>query len=108
MKESVLITGASGFLGFHLINAALQANLDVFAAVRAKSNISHLSDLPIKIIHLEYENPLALAEDFKQKNTTTSFMLRVLQKPIVKQNMTWSIMFILEILRWLPAKFRNT
>lgn len=67
MKESVLITGASGFLGFHLINAALQANLDVYAAVRAKSNISHLSDLPIKIIQLAYENPITLAEDFKQK-----------------------------------------
>lgn len=67
MKESVLITGASGFLGFHLINAALQANLDVFAAVRAKSNISHLSDLPITIIQLDYENPLGLAEDFKKR-----------------------------------------
>ena len=67
MKESVLITGASGFLGFHIINAALQANLNVFAAVRAKSNISHLSDLPIKIIQLDYENPLSLSEDFKQK-----------------------------------------
>jgi len=67
MKESVLITGASGFLGFHIINAALQANLDVFAAVRAKSNIRHLIDLPVKIVQLNYENPLALAEDFKQK-----------------------------------------
>lgn len=67
MKERVLITGASGFLGFHLINAALQANLDVFAAVRSKSNISHLSNLHIKIVQLDYENPFALAEDFKEK-----------------------------------------
>jgi UDP-glucose 4-epimerase len=36
MKERVLITGASGFVGYHLIKEALHNNLEVFAAVQEK------------------------------------------------------------------------
>ena len=56
MSESVLITGASGFLGYHLIMAALEKKLDVFAAVRTRSQIEHLKELPIKFVSLNYEN----------------------------------------------------
>ena len=56
MSESVLITGASGFLGYHLIMAALEKKLDVFAAVRTKSKIEHLKGLPVKFVSLNYEN----------------------------------------------------
>ncbi|GAB3834279.1 hypothetical protein GCM10028895_54360 [Pontibacter rugosus] len=45
MKERVLITGASGFVGYHLIEAALQAGMDVYAAVRASSEVAHLEGL---------------------------------------------------------------
>ena len=41
MKERVLITGASGFVGFHLIEAALKKELEVYAAVRPSSQIAH-------------------------------------------------------------------
>ena len=54
MSERVLITGASGFLGYHLILAALDQNLDVYAAVRKNSQIGHLKDLPIKYLSLNY------------------------------------------------------
>lgn len=67
MKQKVLITGASGFLGFHLINAAIEANLEVYAAVRAKSNLNHLQGLPIQFIQLNYENELDLIENFKKE-----------------------------------------
>ena len=56
MKEKVLITGASGFLGFHLINAAIENNLDVYAAVRGNSNIKHLQELPIKFVQLNFSD----------------------------------------------------
>ena len=62
MSESVLITGASGFLGYHLIMAALEKNLDVFAAVRGNSRIEHLKDLPIKFVSLNYEDVGALSK----------------------------------------------
>ena len=54
MNERVLITGASGFLGYHLILAALDQNLDVYAAIRKNSQIEHLKDLSIKYLLLNY------------------------------------------------------
>ena len=56
MSESVLITGASGFLGYHLLKAALEKDLNVYAAVRKSSHIDHLKVLPVKYVYLNYEN----------------------------------------------------
>lgn len=42
MKEKVLITGASGFIGHHLVQAALQEGYEVHAAVRPSSDIAGL------------------------------------------------------------------
>jgi len=60
MKEKVLITGASGFLGFHIINAAIENNLEVYAAVRNNSDVKHLQDLPIQLIRLNFANQQGL------------------------------------------------
>jgi UDP-glucose 4-epimerase len=54
MKQKVLITGASGFLGYHLINAAVANELEVYAAVRAKSTFNHLEELPVNKVVLDY------------------------------------------------------
>lgn len=54
MKQRVLITGASGFVGYHIIEQALQNNLDVYAAIRKGSNIEHLKHLNIQYIYLNY------------------------------------------------------
>ena len=56
MSERVLITGASGFLGYHLVLAALHQKLDVYAAIRKTSQIEHLKDLPIKYLLLNYND----------------------------------------------------
>lgn len=56
MKEKVLITGASGFIGFHLIEEALLRNLDVYAAVRPGSNLKHLKEYAINFCELDYTN----------------------------------------------------
>ena len=68
MKEKVLITGASGFLGFHLINAAIENNLDVYAAVRGNSNIKHLQELPIKFVQLNFSDTEELNNIFFENN----------------------------------------
>ncbi len=56
MKEKVLITGASGFIGFHLIEAALQKGLAVCAAVRPGSVIDHLKGFDLEFCELDYTN----------------------------------------------------
>ena len=56
MSESVLITGASGFLGYHLILAAIEQNLNVYAAIRKNSQIGHLKEMPVKYVYLNYED----------------------------------------------------
>jgi len=65
MKERVLITGASGFVGYHLIEAALNNNLEVYAAIRKSSNIEHLKGLDIKYTYINFEDVDALIRDVK-------------------------------------------
>ncbi|MEO3406471.1 NAD(P)-dependent oxidoreductase [Mucilaginibacter sp. CAU 1740] len=60
MKERVLITGASGFVGYHLIEEALQNNLEVFIAIRKSSKIDHLKNFDIQYIYPEFNNQEAL------------------------------------------------
>lgn len=67
MKERVLITGASGFVGYHLVTEALNKNLDVFVAVRSSSKIDHLKHLDIKYTILEFNNPGALEKEILEK-----------------------------------------
>jgi nucleoside-diphosphate-sugar epimerase len=62
MKERVLITGASGFVGYHLIEEALHNNLEVYAAVRKNSHTDHLKHFDINYIDLDYKNPAALKQ----------------------------------------------
>ncbi|TDE11308.1 NAD-dependent epimerase/dehydratase family protein [Dyadobacter psychrotolerans] len=45
MSERVLITGASGFIGQHLVQVALEKGFEVHAAVRPSSEISNLQEL---------------------------------------------------------------
>lgn len=53
MKNKILITGASGFLGYHLINEAQKRGLEVYAAVRRSSDVSHLN---CPLLYLNYES----------------------------------------------------
>ncbi len=66
MTQKVLITGASGFLGYHLINAAIENGLEVYAAIRKNSNIKHLQDLPIKYVMPDYGNAEGLTNLFSE------------------------------------------
>ncbi len=68
MKKKVLITGASGFVGYHLVQEALAKGLDVVAAVRSSSQIAHLQSLPIDFTTLDYGNIQQLAADIKEKS----------------------------------------
>jgi UDP-glucose 4-epimerase len=65
MSQKVLITGASGFLGYHLIQSAIDSGLKVYAAVRTNSDIKHLEGLPVQYLFLNYDNE----EDITQQLT---------------------------------------
>ncbi len=65
MKERVLITGASGFVGYHLIEAALAAGMEVFGAIRRSSDISHLSGLDVKFVYPDYTDAGKLQKELE-------------------------------------------
>lgn len=67
MRKKVLITGASGFVGYHLIIAAIGHGLDVYAAIRPNSNTSHLSSLNINYVHLNFNAVDALKAELEEK-----------------------------------------
>ena len=56
MSTKILITGASGFVGYHLIDAALTAGFKVYAAVRKSSDVSHLKAFDITYVDLDYQS----------------------------------------------------
>jgi len=66
MKEKVLITGASGFVGFHLIQKALELGFQVFAAVRNSSNVEHLKELGITIVDFNFSDKSDIRANFER------------------------------------------
>ena len=67
MKERLLITGASGFVGYHLIIEALQHNFEVYAAIRKSSRIDHLKWLNVNFVYLDFDNLDSLVQELKEK-----------------------------------------
>lgn len=65
MKKRILITGATGFVGFHLIKAALASDMDVYANIRKSSDTDHLKDLPIHYVELDFESICALKKNIE-------------------------------------------
>ncbi|QQL51306.1 NAD-dependent epimerase/dehydratase family protein [Mucilaginibacter ginkgonis] len=68
MKERVLLTGASGFIGFHIIEALLTAGYDVTAVVRKSSKVEHLSEFAIQYTDLDFNSVDALKDNIAQNN----------------------------------------
>ncbi|MEO6313953.1 MAG: NAD(P)-dependent oxidoreductase [Chitinophagaceae bacterium] len=57
MKKKLLITGASGFLGYHLIEAALSQEYEVYAGIRKLSSTGHLDKARVTIVELDMSDP---------------------------------------------------
>lgn len=56
MKKRILITGATGFLGYHLIEEAYKHHYEVYAGIRKGSNVKHLNLFDIKYVPLSYHS----------------------------------------------------
>lgn len=61
---SVLITGASGFIGSHLAEEGIARGYEVFAGVRAASSREFLSHPGIRFVNVDLDNPRSLGETF--------------------------------------------
>lgn len=63
---TILITGASGFVGSHLVEAALAAGYEVWAGVRKTSSRQWLTDERIHFIELNLNDKGALSAQLKR------------------------------------------
>lgn len=66
MKEKLLITGASGFLGYHLIEEALLQDYEVYAGVRKSSNTRHLVHDNVHLLELDLSDTDAVKKKLEQ------------------------------------------
>lgn len=53
-KKRILITGASGFLGSHLVEAALESGFEVYAGIRSTSNKQFLRQPDIHFYEMDF------------------------------------------------------
>ena len=65
--ESVLVTGASGFIGSFIVEEALARGMEVWAAVRKSSSRAFLTDSRIHFIELTLSDPDALRKELDGK-----------------------------------------
>jgi nucleoside-diphosphate-sugar epimerase len=63
MPKKLLITGVSGFVGYHLVSQAVDLGFEVYGAVRPNSEISHLKAFNIQYRNLDYTDVDALRDE---------------------------------------------
>lgn len=67
--KKILITGASGFVGSHLVEEALSRNMEVYAGIRKTSSRQYLKNEQIRFFEMDF----AKKEDLKEKLNSVSF-----------------------------------
>ncbi|MBI1226106.1 MAG: NAD-dependent epimerase/dehydratase family protein [Bacteroidetes bacterium] len=65
--KKILITGASGFVGSHLVEEALQRDLEVYAGIRRSSSKEYLQDERINFVEMNFEDKSQMANLMKRK-----------------------------------------
>lgn len=66
MSKKVLITGASGFVGYHLVDVALQKGYEVTAAIRSSSKTEHLKGLDVSFVSLNLSDKSSLLVELEK------------------------------------------
>lgn len=56
MRPKLLITGASGFVGYHLVRVAKDAGLEIHAAVRRSSRVEDISAFVDKFVYPDFSD----------------------------------------------------
>lgn len=117
MGGRVLVTGASGFIGNFLIKEALRKGYDVWAGVRATSNLEGLQANNINLIELDFAHPATLKvqlADFKETNSRWDYIIHTAGATKCKNKSdfekvnyqgTKNFIDVLSQLNMVPAKF---
>lgn len=63
--KRILITGASGFIGSHLVDEALRRGMETFAGIRKTSNRQYLQDAKIHVAEIDFNAPESLRKLLK-------------------------------------------
>lgn len=66
MKQKILITGASGFIGSTAVERALELGYEVWAGIRCNSSHTYLQDKRIKFIELNYSDKNKLTAQLRK------------------------------------------
>ncbi|GGH23406.1 NAD(P)-dependent oxidoreductase [Sphingobacterium alkalisoli] len=66
MRKRILITGASGFVGSHLVEAAKNLNFEVHAAVRRSSNITEIESFVDQFVFPDFSSVSELKKLFEK------------------------------------------
>lgn len=66
MMDSILVTGASGFIGGFIVEEALKRGFSTWAGVRQSSSRKYLQDSDINFIDLDYKHPDTLRKQLAQ------------------------------------------
>lgn len=64
-KGKILITGASGFVGYHLIHEAVARGYEIYAAVRKSSQVDHLKEFPVQFVYPDFANAESLKAELQ-------------------------------------------
>lgn len=67
MKEKILITGASGFIGSFIVEEALRLDMEVWAVVRRGSSLQYLQDKRINLLELDFSSEEQMTEMLRGK-----------------------------------------
>ncbi|TSA28800.1 MAG: NAD(P)-dependent oxidoreductase [Bacteroidetes bacterium] len=115
--KSVLITGASGFIGSHLVEEGLKRGYEVWAAVRRTSSRQYLTDPRIRIAELDLADPEHLSEqfqhdatgdfrfDFVVHNTGITRARNAEEFYRINEGLTRNLVTSLEVTGFIPDKF---
>lgn len=71
MAASILVTGASGFIGSFIVEKALELGYETWAGVRASSSKKYLKDSRIRFVQLDFSDPENLLQQLTLQKETS-------------------------------------